>query len=697
MNRFCRLLTALSLAGLLVATSGAMATEEAASSSGEKNTPLFDSWLAAGYRSYSLQGDGRQPLEYAYLRSHPSLTGSMHADPGKTHLTLDLGYFNPHDYQVDGDLDFAGLVRAKVRLDGLFHNLDHLTADRPAATVPGFVGPIVTYNDQAPGTQYGIGIDRSEVGLRLKAGNFPAHLNLNYWRYEKSGHRQLRFVDENCTSCHLQSRSLGVNQLTEEITFGADAHLGPLDLGVEQLVREFRNRKAAPVDTFGDSFNRYAGSYQHDAIPDARLVQTTVKMHTSLAGGVVGGASASLGQRKNQGDLSDVQGVRAETDFRKLAGDLSISTSPRWNASFRYRMLDMDSRNSASLTSTGAAFTDPNTSAKEKRDPDSVRDAIDFSRSTYSAGLSLRPFPLVVFKGDYQLEDLRRDQVGEAQPELLLGVPVQVLNPLWQLPADEKIQTFRLSLMGRSRDRSKLRINSWYQWRTSDDPSYTASAEQSHEGFLGASCTVTPNAGGTANLRLIRNKNNQHEVVQVSATNRQSFGLDRRQNQENLSLGLYWGPLEGLMLTANYGLLRDHTEQDLLFGTDQLVVVGHSSDYSQRVQNFSFDGHWQLTKIFTLSGDLHHIRSEAEFSPEFFSSGLVFSGLPLGIAVDSSGLKQLSEVSLRQFGWTLGAEWRYARAWSLGVRYAFDKFDDRTGRTFDGQVQTTLVNVARSW
>ncbi len=696
MNRYCRLLTALSLAVLLLAASGAMATEEAAAWSGEEEAPLFSSWLAAGYRSYSLQGDGRQPLEYAYLRSHPSLTGSIHAGSGKTHLTLDLGYFNPHDYQLDADLDYAGLIRAKVRLDGLFHNLDHLSAERPAASIPDFT-EVVTFKDWAPGAQYGIGIDRSEVGLRVKNGNFPAHLNLNFWRYEKSGHRQLRFADESCTSCHLQSRSLGVNQVTEEITLGADAHLGPLDLGVEQLLREFRNRKAAPVDAFGDSLNRFAGNYQHDAVADSRLVQTTVKLHTSLAGGVVAGASASLGQRKNQGDLSDVQGVRAETDFHKLAGDLSISTSPRWSASFRYRMLDLDSRNSSTLTTAGAAYTDLTTFVKAPRGSDPVRDSIDFSRSTYSAGLSLRPLPLVIFKGDYQLEDLRRDQVGEAQPELLQGVPVQVLNPLWQLPADEKIQTFRLSLLGRSRDRSKLRINSWYQWRTSDDPSYAASAEQSHEGFLGASCTVTPKAGGTANLRLIRNKNNQHEVVQVSDTNRQSFGLDRRQNQENLSLGLYWGPLEGLMLTANYGLLRDHTEQDLLFGTDQLVVVGHSSDYSQRVQNFSFGGHWQLTKIFTLSGDLHHIRSEAEFSPEFFSSGLVFSGVPLGIAVDSSGLKQLSEVSLRQFGWTLGADWRYARAWSLGLRYAYDKFDDRTGRTFDGKVQTTLVSVARSW
>lgn len=696
MTRFCCLLTALSLAGLLHAAPSAAAAEEVATSQGQMSAPQLDSWLAVGYRSYSVRGDGRQPLDYASLRSHPSLTGAIHADPGKSHLSLDLGYFNPDDYNFDGDFDYAGLVRAKVRLDGLFHNLDHLVADRPAASIPHFAD-VVTFQDWAPGAQYGIAVDRSEVGLRLKTGNFPAHLNLNYWRLEKSGHRQLRFLDESCTSCHLQSRSRGVDQVTEEISFGADAHLGPIDLGLEQLVREFRNRKAPPVDFFGDSWNRFAGNYQHDAIPDAQLVQTTVKLHTSLAGGVVGGASASLGQRKNQGDLTDVQGVRAETDFRKLAGDLSFSTSPRWSANFRYRMLDLDSSNSSSLTSAGAAFTEEATLAKAPRQPDPVRQSMDFSRSTYSAGLSLRPLPLLIVKGNYQLEDVRRDQVGEAQPEQLLGVPVQVLNPLWQLPADEKIQTIRLSLLGRSRDRSKLRVNSWYQWQSSDDPSYAAAAERSHEGFLGMTCAVSPKAGGTANLRLIHKENNQFEVIENSANSPQSFWLDRRQDQENLSLGLYWGPVEGVMLTANYGFLQDHTQQDLLFGKEQLALVSWAADYEQRVQNLSVGGTWQLGKTWTLSAEVHQTRSEAEFSPDFFASGLVFEGVPLGIAVDSSGLKQLSRVSLRQVGWNLGADWRYARAWSLGLRYAWDDYDDRTGHTFDGRVQTTLVSVARSW
>lgn len=700
MTTFFPGLSALSLATLLLLVPYGARCEEPAPTAAQEIEVQSQSRLAAGYRSYSLQGDGRKALPYAYLRSHPYVTGSLHGDPGKAHISLDLGYFNPHDYLFEGDLDYAGLVRAKVRFDGLFHNLDHLEAERPAASVPWLPEPLATFSDQAPGAQYGVAVDRSEVGLRMKTGNYPAHVNINYWRFEKSGHRQLRFVDENCSSCHMQSRSRGIDSVTEEVSLGVDAHLGSIDLGVEQLVRELRHRQAQPVDFFGAADNRIAGNYQHDAIPDAQLVQTTVKMHTSLAGGVVGSASASLGQRKNLGDLTDVQGTRAETDFRKWAGDLTVSTSPRWSASFRYRMLDLENRNSSFLTSAGAAYTDytvPNNPIQALREPDAVRAAIDLNRATYSAALSYRPFPLTILKGDYQLEEVRRDQVGEAQPELLFGRSDLVLNPYWTLPADEKIQTFRLSLLGRSPDRSKLRINSWYQWRTSDDPSYAASDEEAQEGFLGITCAISPKAGGTANLQASRKENNQFEVVEVNPANRQSFHLDRRQDQQSLSLGLWWGPAEGVLLTSNYGFLRDHTEQDLIFGDDQLALIGRGVDYAQQIHHLTLGANWQFSKVLTLSAEVHQVRSQAEFSPEFFASGLVFTGAPLGVDIDSSGLKQLSAVSLRQFGWNLGADWRLAQSWALGLRYAWDEYEDRTGATFDGRVQTTMVSAARSW
>ncbi len=92
----------------------------------------------------------------------------------------------------------------------------------------------------------------NEVKLRGKVPDYPAHINLSYWRLEKKGDMQLRFVDESCAgNCHMQSRTRKINMVTEEITAGFDAHLGPVDIAFLQTLREFREKSASnPNDQF---------------------------------------------------------------------------------------------------------------------------------------------------------------------------------------------------------------------------------------------------------------------------------------------------------------------------------------------------------------------------------------------------------------------------------------------------------------
>ncbi len=62
---------------------------------------------------------------------------------------------------------------------------------------------------------------------------------------------QLRFVDEavvSRSSCHMQSRTRKIDRVTEEITAGFDAHLGPVDIAFLQTLREFREKTADQSD-----------------------------------------------------------------------------------------------------------------------------------------------------------------------------------------------------------------------------------------------------------------------------------------------------------------------------------------------------------------------------------------------------------------------------------------------------------------
>ena len=165
-------------------------------------------------------------------------------------------------------------------------------------------------------------VQQSSVAVRGKLPNYPAHVNLSYWRLNRQGQKQLRYVDESCGGCHKQSRSRTVDRVTEEFKGSVDAHLGPVDLIFEQLVRLFRNREDIPEDTFEPHYYRTASPalLQHDEVPDARLLESTIKAHTSLAGGLNAAASFTYGTRKNQSDLTTVTPSKRRPTSPKPSG-----------------------------------------------------------------------------------------------------------------------------------------------------------------------------------------------------------------------------------------------------------------------------------------------------------------------------------------------------------------------------------------
>ncbi len=48
----------------------------------------------------------------------------------------------------------------------------------------------------------------------------------------------------------MQSGTRKIDRVTEEITAGIDAHLGPVDIAFLQTLREFREKGADPNDDF---------------------------------------------------------------------------------------------------------------------------------------------------------------------------------------------------------------------------------------------------------------------------------------------------------------------------------------------------------------------------------------------------------------------------------------------------------------
>ena len=490
--------------------------------------------LSAGYRFVDTKDNANRAAEYSYLNDSPTFNLVMKKYDTNRKFSL-VGDYLGHKDNLD-----TKLFRLQLRSERMYHNLDHVPYQPDPQAREDASAAVVDYFDNNLGDDYGRRITINEVKLRGKIPNYPAHINLSYWRLEKKGDMQQRFVDEGgCYStigCHMQSSSRKLDRVTEEITAGIDAHLGPVDVAFLQTLREFREKGDNPNDFFQqhspetgtiDLF-REAGNYDHDTAPDSKLVESTFKINLPPSGGFVTSASYTVGTRENDGDgYPGLSHDDPETDFQKLAADVTYTPGEKWTVNFRYRMLELDSDNPATQTS-GWSSPDPPPPGFDLAlfGPEApVRQSIDIDRNNYAATVSYRPSRRLTIKGDYEREDTDRNNTGKEQ--FASYIPLD--NPYWDVPSNETIDRFRLSFFSRHLEKSALKFNGWYEYKHVDDPAYGTSLSESNELFLSASYRSSATWGATGSIDILRGDNDDWTYTQFDGLfgPKVPFDLDR--------------------------------------------------------------------------------------------------------------------------------------------------------------------------
>jgi hypothetical protein len=683
----------------------------------EKHALTQQAEVSVGYRGISSDDDPSRAREYDKLQASPTFGLRIYNDFEAFHIDIESKYLNEDDYFLDAYLDMESKVRLDLRTERFYHNLDHIpynngyTGTPPARNLtdtpvdgsrPDGMFPADTsfrnyYSDQDPGKDYGMRLDMSETSARFKIPKLPAHINVAYWRYEKNGDQQLRFVDENCTGCHMQSKSRKIDRITEEFRADADAHLGYVDLAVQGLYREFRDREPIPSDAFGSHFRgRDDGVYYHDEDPDSRLTELTISLNTSQAGGLVGAASFTIGERKNLSDLNSVVPVEAKTDFYKTTADVTYTPGDRWTVNMRYRLLDLDSNNSSQIYDYNVS--NPN--------PLPVRSAMDITRNWYEASVNYRPYRFLTFKAELHREDIDRSNTGLLQPHISSATDPIVINSNWQLPDKETKTQAKFGFNSRLFDR-RLKVHGWSAIRRSDDPAYGTSVENGSEAFLAASYAFSPRWGLSASVDLVDEDNSQdvRQLDAAFATVYRTYDLDRNRKQQTVSFGAWSSPLDGLALDLNYGFLRTHIKQDLLFGAEpnsenplrDYTIDAEDVDYKQTVQTVSAGATWQIFEPLTCRVEGYYIHSKAHYDPDFFGVYEYLSGTTVipGIA-SSSDLREISDIDIHQNGLRGRLTWQFTDAWNAAFVATYDDYNDDYD-VFDGSVQTYMASLARTW
>ena len=621
----------------------------------------------AGYRFLSIDSYGGRAAPYDYLHSSP-VGGAFVNSLGKDlKFELEGGYLNKKDYHGDLLFDYSGDYRFHLRTESLFHNLDH----EPLA--PSFTLGGSSYNaaDLDSTGSYGIKVEQDLAAFRLKLHDFPLHLNLRYWRMTKDGSMQQIFADqafEGATNT-IYSKGRPISTHIDEGDIGFDAHLGYVDVIYNFTIRQFGDNNPIPLDQFVARPDRLAGLQEHNEGPDSRFTSQTIKLHTSLAGGLVGAASYSYGRRENLSQLSDIRGAeQAVTTLQNAAGDLTYTPCGWFSLAAKYRHLEIS--NSTPATVFSAFAVNPQVV---------VRQPLDSRKDTVTVTLSAHPDKLLTVNGEYKGEFLHRENVSNAQT-----------FSSWDLPENEEKHTGTISIL--SRPLAGLRLKALYSYSAIVHPAYGTSYADKHEGQFLATYNKTGKWGVTASYRARRENNDSITRDIISSTSPLEFApypfpIGRGNSMDNATASFWFSPLQRLTVTGSYGFLRSKTDQTVLF-TVASPAAADSSNYTAQAQIYSLTTAYQLTEKLDLALALQQIHSFSDFSPQF---------LVVNSSADTTGINTISNVKTVESSLSFRANYSVSKNLSCTLDYTYRDYDEKNSSLFNGSVNSIMASLTGKW
>jgi len=647
-----------------------------------------------GYSLISVEGYGGRASSYGFLHSSRS-GGLFYRTLEKDgNFELEGNFLNENDYHGDLLIDYKGDYRLHLRTESLYHNLDRellFNQDFTSARVdpPHLFEPATYSASQDPPTNYGVSVTQDLAEFRYRLHNFPLHVNLGYWRLVREGTMQQRFADTafegGANRIYAQARP--VDQQTQEGRVGMDAHLGWVDLIYDFRVRVFEDKSAIPTATYAarsdanGNPDNLGGVQQHNESPNSRYLSHTVKMHTSLTGGIVGSASYSIDQRENLSRLTDTSGVKhAQVTLQNAAGDLVYTPCKEFSLAVKYRRQELEHDTSASVTSVN--FADQ---------LQQVKPAVNSTKDIVLVNLAFKPLPGLTLNTEYRGEVVARDHVSD--------VPSA---GSWALPATSSTQRGSVALL--YHPVKGMRVTGKYSYTTTDHPSYGNSFEQQHEGQLLASYTAG-RFGASANLIARREWNDQIERFMVNFPFTDPLGytassaLSRDRATENVNVGLWFTPVQRLTLSANYAWLHNSVDQGVLFngtfsgpGSEFLAA----SNYTSRAHVYGVNATLAATDDCDLSLMLQQIRSQSAFTPQDTVFAVDSLGNP---SADTSGIRELTRQDTVISQLAVRGEYRFTRQFSGRLEYSVQDYDEKNPvfSAYNGTVHAVAAYLTAKW
>ncbi len=605
--------------------------------------------LGIGYGWSNLDGSQRV-IEYQSGVKSPALRTGIEIYPLPHRFYLDFLSYEKDDLYLDTGYAYREILLSRLILRELIHNLDHYR-------LPDFDPDEVKrkYDDRNAGETYQADTKISDFFLRLKTPDYPVHLYSRYFRYDKEGEIQQRFLLGTFNDMTVTSQGRQIDFRTEELIIGSNGHFGPVEIEYSHGEKNFVPRgNTVLADLYPATSLRPGDVYPHNLIPETRTSSDYIKVHSSYTGRITASASAGSVRQSNQ-DSS------VKRDMIVGAGQLSYIPMDELSffLRFSYRNTDEDAPSTTTLKGLSNELTYE------------VRSPIDIRRREVSLHIRARPVRGINLAGSYSVTRKDRSDTEE-----------------WLLAnRDTTVNTLTLKIYGTLLKGVKFRTR--YKYSDLKNPVYNSEPDLSHE--LNLYTSYSPFPGILTVLTYNLRKELRDNLRFIDNATDITLETGQRNNTTNNILGLIMlTPGEKTSVTLGCGYYRNNLRQTLMYSTflgdgsstPGDAIAENGVPYSDESTSYSIGITHQINDRTDISADMGQTHSRGKFR----------TSNPLSEDISSFSMLKVIEtaVSIRGSYTIING---FGIETILGLRDYNDRIDDYN----DGKFYQAILILTKRW
>ncbi len=608
----------------------------------------FEADLRLGFGAVRTDKNPDNAAQFQYLHSSGAAFLDMEWDPLPHRFVLDSYYLNTKDYFADMDYSWRDVIVVNFLTRGLFHNMEHLSfgADDPLTAQPSFT-------DRDPGDVYGSQTRISKGFFRFKLPDFPLHVFAEVRHLDREGTFQQRFLHANNLFPPAKiSESRTYETRGIEVSAGMNSHLGPVEL---EYVHSQKELDVLGDKSFFDPFLAGTFSFEHNLLPDLESSADTIKLHTSLTGRLVAGATYTSGDKKNKDS-----GSKSEQSM--AAADVTYIPINSLALFLRYRHYETE--NTSPDTVLGNTMFGPVTY--------NVRDALSIERDTVTGTARYRATEDLSFKAEYDVEAYQR-KTGVFGTNLT--APPASSPAFWDLPKETTKGSLKLGVGYRLLRTIMVRAD--YRRLSVDNPAYETDPDSGD--YLKGTVTWTPSPA--MNFAIGYNGGwEERDYEDLTFPDRK-----REASREQAIGSMTFIIAKRSSITATYSYFKNNVEQGILF--DNNTPTGGlepDAPYTDKSQSASLIVTHSPMDGVTLSLEGKWSSAKGSFT------------LP-GAVAGSGGIAELSDIKVSDNEVAAEIDVQLNKLLGYMVRYQRQEWDDKLDNSQDGTAEMLLATLSLRW